>query len=76
MYQENPDPVLYDRDSIQYLLNRFPNEIIGLKLRMGKSFSDGLGLALLLRQKIFPARLAVLFVCTCGNLLSLHTKML
>jgi predicted amidohydrolase len=43
-YQENPDPALYDRDAIQYLLNRFPSEIIGLKLRMGKTFSDGLGL--------------------------------
>jgi predicted amidohydrolase len=51
MYQENPDPALYDRDSIDYYVNRFPSEIIGLKLRMGKTFSDGLGLKPLLGTK-------------------------
>jgi dihydroorotase len=51
VYQENPDPALYDRDSIRYLLERFPDDIIGLKLRMGKTFSDGLGLAPLAAAK-------------------------
>jgi dihydroorotase len=57
MYQENPDPALYDRDNIEYLLNRFPGEIIGLKLRMGKTFSDGLGLAPLVETKQISRKL-------------------
>jgi dihydroorotase len=51
MYQENPDPALYDRDNIPYLLEKFPGEILGLKLRMGKTFSDGLGLGPLVETK-------------------------
>jgi dihydroorotase len=58
MYQENPDPALYDRDSIQYLLERFPDDIIGLKLRMGKTFSDGLGLGPLAAAKEISRQLA------------------
>jgi dihydroorotase len=56
MYQENPDPALYDLDSIHYLLGRFPDDIIGLKLRMGKTFSDGLGLTPLTAAKEISRR--------------------
>jgi dihydroorotase len=51
LYQENPNPAFYDRDTIKYLLDRFPEDIIGLKLRMGKTFSDGLGLVPLTAAK-------------------------
>jgi predicted amidohydrolase len=66
VYQENPDPALYDRDSIQYLFERFPDDIIGLKLRMGKTFSDGLGLAPLTAAKEISRRL--------GRPLCLHLR--
>ncbi len=55
-YQENPDPALYDHDSIDYLIEQFPEEIIGLKLRMGKTFSDGLGLKPLIAAKEISRR--------------------
>jgi dihydroorotase len=66
VYQENPDPALYDRDSIRYLLERFPDDIIGLKLRMGKTFSDGLGLA--------PLEAAKEISRQCGRPLCLHLR--
>ncbi|MDR1626604.1 MAG: amidohydrolase family protein [Spirochaetia bacterium] len=66
VYQENPDPALYDRDSIRYLLERFPGDIIGLKLRMGKTFSDGLGLAPLVAAKEISRQL--------GQPLCLHLR--
>jgi len=43
-YVENIRPENYDREALAYLFERYPDHILGLKLRMGKGISDGMGL--------------------------------
>lgn len=42
-YNENPDPDLFDRDAMFRLCEQYPEHILGLKIRLGRGFSDGLG---------------------------------
>jgi dihydroorotase len=42
-HTENPDPASWDRERIEYLFDRYPEHLLGLKLRLGKGFSDGFG---------------------------------
>ncbi len=43
-YMENIDPELYDVRAMEYLFERYRPYIYGLKLRIGKDISEGLGL--------------------------------
>lgn len=43
-YMENIRPEYYDEHGLAYLFERYSDHILGLKLRMGKGISDGLGL--------------------------------
>ncbi len=42
-YIENVRPELYDEEGLAYLFGRYREHILGLKLRMGKGISDGMG---------------------------------
>lgn len=44
-YFENLDPALFDIHRMDYLFERYSDEILGLKVRIGKRFSGPLGLA-------------------------------
>lgn len=43
-YMENIDPALYDTRALAYLFDRYRPYIYGLKLRLGKDISEGMGL--------------------------------
>lgn len=44
-YFEDLHPEFYDEKRISYLLERYPGEILGLKVRIGRRFSKELGIA-------------------------------
>lgn len=48
---EEPDPAYYDIPRLGYLFERYPQEILGLKVRIGKNFSKQFGLATLKKTK-------------------------
>ena len=48
---EEPDPAYYDIPRLKYLFERYPQEILGLKVRVGKNFSKQFGLVTLRRTK-------------------------
>lgn len=56
-YFENPDPALYDTDRLEYLFERYRDDILGLKVRIGKLFSKEFGLQPLLAAKKLARRL-------------------
>ncbi len=43
-YNENLDPSRFDADKIQYLIDKYPDAILGFKVRAGKNTSGELGL--------------------------------
>jgi predicted amidohydrolase len=43
-HAENPDPASWDVERIEYLFERYGEHLLGLKLRLGKGFSDGFGI--------------------------------
>jgi dihydroorotase len=55
-YPENPDPARFDEDAILAICGKYPDHILGLKLRLGKGFSPGLGLKPLIRAKEIARR--------------------
>ncbi len=56
-YPENPDPGRFDAEAIARVFARHPGRFIGLKIRVGKGFTDGLGLRSLRRAKAIAAEL-------------------
>lgn len=50
-YVENPDPEFYDISRLEYIFERYPHQLLGLKLRMGKLFSGNFGLLPLIKTK-------------------------
>lgn len=42
-YNENPNPELFDADALLRVCEQYPDEILGLKIRLGAKFSPGLG---------------------------------
>ena len=50
-YVENPDPAKFDATAIAETLARYSDVFIGLKLRLGKGYSDGYGLSSFRRAK-------------------------
>ena len=48
-YVENLDPAFYDISRLEYLFERYSENLLGLKLRIGKLHSAGLGIGPLLR---------------------------
>lgn len=50
-YLENLTPAYYDKERIEMLIERYPEEILGLKVRIGRRFSKELGLSPLIAAK-------------------------
>lgn len=48
---EEPDPAYYDIPRLSYLFERYSQEILGLKVRIGKNFSKQFGLTTLRKTK-------------------------
>jgi dihydroorotase len=63
-YPENVQPATYDEDGLRYLLARYPEYILGLKLRMGEGLSDGMGAE--------PLRASVALAAKLGIRLAVH----
>jgi dihydroorotase len=63
-HAENPDPGLYDEEALREACERYPDHILGLKIRLGRGFSDGHGLKSLDRAKEISRR--------AGNPLCVH----
>ena len=42
-HPENIDPRFFEKEKLRRLINKYPDRIIGLKLRMGRELSAGLG---------------------------------
>ena len=52
LHPENADPDLYDRERIRQLFERYyPEQMLGLKLRMGRGFTRGQGVGPLVAAK-------------------------
>ncbi len=43
-YTEDPNPELYDAARLHYMFERYPHQLLGLKLRIGKPFSKEYGI--------------------------------
>lgn len=63
-YIENVDPEHYDEEGLAYLFGRYSDHILGLKLRMGKGISDGMGVA--------PLRASVGLAAKLNTILAVH----
>lgn len=50
-FRENADPEKFDRDRARYLFERYGDVLLGLKIRLGATFSDGLGVSSLVAAK-------------------------
>ncbi|MDR0361934.1 MAG: amidohydrolase family protein, partial [Planctomycetota bacterium] len=56
-YNESPDPAHYDPDRLEYLFERYPEQLLGLKVRIGRNFSRHFGLEPLLVAKKLATRI-------------------
>lgn len=63
-YVENVRPEYYDENGLAYLFERYSDRILGLKLRIGKGISDGMGLE--------PLRASIRLAEKLNTLLALH----
>jgi dihydroorotase len=52
-HPENQDPKVWNRDGIRILVKKYPDNIVGLKLRLSKAFLDPFGLRL---EPLYEAR--------------------
>jgi predicted amidohydrolase len=66
-YHENPDPLYWDRNKIKRLFERYPNELIGLKVRMGREIVGSLGLSPLREAVKLGEELGVPVMVHCSN---------
>jgi dihydroorotase len=57
MHTENPDPAVYDYPRLEYLFERYPEQLLGLKVRIGLNFSREFGLKPLIATKALAERL-------------------
>ncbi|MDR0576724.1 MAG: metallo-dependent hydrolase [Candidatus Accumulibacter sp.] len=54
---ESPDPEHYDPDRIEYMFERYPQQLLGIKVRIGQNFSRQFGLEPLLVAKNLATRM-------------------
>jgi len=66
-YHENPDPRHWDRKKIRRLFGEYPNELIGLKVRLGKEIVGSLGLSPLEEAIKLGDELGVPVMVHCSN---------
>jgi len=66
-YHENPDPRHWDRKKIRRLFGEYPNELIGLKVRVGKEIVGSLGLSPLEEAIKLGDELGVPIMVHCSN---------
>jgi predicted amidohydrolase len=66
-YHENPDPRYWDRNKIRRLFKYFPNELIGLKVRLGKEIVGPLGLSPLEEAIKLGDEIGVPVMVHCSN---------
>ncbi|GHU04172.1 metallo-dependent hydrolase [Betaproteobacteria bacterium] len=57
IHTENPDPAVYDYPRLEYLFERYPEQLLGLKVRIGLNFSRQFGLEPLIATKALAERL-------------------
>lgn len=62
-FQENYDPALYDKERIKELKRRYPDEIKGLKIRIGRETVGELGLHALEKTVSLAETIGDLMVC-------------
>lgn len=58
-HPENINPRFFEEEKLRYLLSEYPDRVIGLKLRMGRELTEGLGKEPLLRAAEIAHRLGV-----------------
>jgi dihydroorotase len=63
-YTENVRPENYDEEGLRYLFARYADHILGLKLRMGRGISDGMGAE--------PLSASVRLADKLGTILAVH----
>jgi dihydroorotase len=56
-HTESPDPAHYDPDRLEYMFERYPEQLLGLKVRIGRDFSRQFGLEPLLAAKKLATRI-------------------
>jgi dihydroorotase len=54
-HTESPDPAHYDADRLEYMFERYAEQLLGLKVRIGRDFSRQFGLEPLLSAKKLAA---------------------
>ena len=50
-HTENPDPSLFDEHALTRICEQYPELVLGLKIRLGRNFSDGWGTSSFMRAK-------------------------
>lgn len=66
-YHENVDPRYWDRDKIRRLFREYPNELLGLKIRMGSEIVGALGMDPLYEAVRLAEELNVPLMVHCSN---------
>ncbi|MFH2114861.1 MAG: amidohydrolase family protein [Spirochaetota bacterium] len=66
-YHENPDPKFWDRPKITRLFRKYPDELIGLKVRQGAEIVGHLGLEPLTEAVKLAESLGVPVMVHCSN---------